>query len=57
VDPYRVFENFVIAVKELGISVCVGLKEENDGRLLSKSGYQGFCKKGSLVNILSVGTL
>jgi hypothetical protein len=57
VDLYKVFEKFVITAKELGISACVGLKEENDGRLLSQSGYQGFCKKGLLVNILSAGIL
>jgi NADH-quinone oxidoreductase subunit F len=53
----KVFESFVIAAKELEISVCVELKEENSGILLSRSGCQGFCQKGPLVNILPAGIL
>jgi NADH-quinone oxidoreductase subunit F len=44
----KVFESFVIAAKELGVNVCVELKEENSGILLFKSDCQGFCRGGSL---------
>jgi NADH-quinone oxidoreductase subunit F len=53
----KVFESFLIAAKELGINVHVELREENSGTFLSKSGCQGFCQKGPLVNILPAGIL
>jgi len=53
----KVFKSFLDTAKELGIEVFVELKEENSGTLISKSGCQGFCQKGPLVNILPAGIL
>jgi NADH-quinone oxidoreductase subunit F len=48
----KIFKSFLDAARELRINVYIELKEENRGALLSKSGCQGFCQKGPLVNIL-----
>ncbi|MCL2335183.1 MAG: NADH-quinone oxidoreductase subunit NuoF [Endomicrobia bacterium] len=53
----KVYDAFVKAAKELGIDVIVELKEENSGTLLSKSGCQGFCQMGPLVDIIPSGIL
>ncbi len=54
----KVFDAFVKTSKEMGIDIALELKEENGGKpLLSKSGCQGFCQMGPLVNILPDGIL
>ncbi|MDR3092809.1 MAG: 4Fe-4S binding protein [Endomicrobium sp.] len=53
----KVFESFLNAAKELEMDVHIELREENSGTFLSKSGCQGFCQKGPLVNILPAGIL
>lgn len=53
----KVFDAFVKTAKELGIDVSVELKEESKGVLVSKSGCQGFCQMGPLVNIIPAGIL
>ncbi|MDR2251334.1 MAG: NAD(P)H-dependent oxidoreductase subunit E [Endomicrobium sp.] len=53
----KVFENLMSAANELGMEVHIELKEENKGAFLSKSGCQGFCQNGPLVNILPAGIL
>ncbi|MDR1195736.1 MAG: 4Fe-4S dicluster domain-containing protein [Endomicrobium sp.] len=54
----KVFEAFKETAKEMGLNLTVELKEENDkSTLLSKSGCQGFCQMGPLVNILPAGIL
>ncbi|MDR1941129.1 MAG: NAD(P)H-dependent oxidoreductase subunit E, partial [Endomicrobium sp.] len=54
----KVFDSFRKTAKELGIAVSVELKEENKKtNLLTKSGCQGFCQMGPLVNILPDGIL
>jgi NADH-quinone oxidoreductase subunit F len=53
----KVFESLMSAANELGIEAYIELKEENKGTFLSKSGCQGFCQNGPLVNILPSGIL
>ncbi|MDR2427420.1 MAG: NADH-quinone oxidoreductase subunit NuoF [Endomicrobium sp.] len=53
----KVFESLMSAANELGIEAHIELKEENKGAFLSKSGCQGFCQNGPLVNILPAGIL
>ncbi|MDR3275557.1 MAG: 4Fe-4S binding protein [Endomicrobium sp.] len=53
----KVFESLITTAKELGIKAYIELKEENKGTLLSKSGCQGFCQNGPLLNILPNGIL
>ncbi|MCA6073034.1 MAG: NADH-quinone oxidoreductase subunit NuoF [Endomicrobium sp.] len=53
----KVFKSLVSTAKELGIEAHVELKEENKGAFFSKSGCQGFCQNGPLVNILPSGIL
>ncbi|MDR1784145.1 MAG: 4Fe-4S binding protein [Endomicrobium sp.] len=48
----KIFKSFISTAEELGINLCVELKEENVGTFISKSGCQGFCQKGPLINIL-----
>jgi NADH-quinone oxidoreductase subunit F len=48
----KVFKSLIETAKELGIDAHVELKEENKGSFFSKSGCQGFCQHGPLVNIL-----
>ncbi|MDR0977808.1 MAG: NADH-quinone oxidoreductase subunit NuoF [Endomicrobium sp.] len=53
----KVFESLIETARELGIEAHIELKEENKGTFLSKSGCQGFCQNGPLVNILPAGIL
>ncbi|MDR2645295.1 MAG: NADH-quinone oxidoreductase subunit NuoF [Endomicrobium sp.] len=53
----KVFESLMSTANELGIEAHIELKEENKGAFLSKSGCQGFCQNGPLVNILPAGIL
>jgi NADH-quinone oxidoreductase subunit F len=53
----KVFKSLVDTAKELNINAYVELKEENKGAFFSKSGCQGFCQNGPLVNILPSGIL
>ncbi|HOV89214.1 MAG TPA: NADH-ubiquinone oxidoreductase-F iron-sulfur binding region domain-containing protein [Syntrophorhabdaceae bacterium] len=48
----KVYDAFVKTIKDAGINAVVELKKEEDGILISKSGCQGFCQKGTLVTIL-----
>ncbi|MDR2436508.1 MAG: NADH-quinone oxidoreductase subunit NuoF [Endomicrobium sp.] len=48
----KVFESLINVACELGIDAHIELKKENRGAFLSKSGCQGFCQNGPLVNIL-----
>ena len=52
----KVFDAFLKHSKEAGIKVSVELKEEKTN-FLTKSGCQGFCQMGPLVNILPEGIL
>jgi NADH-quinone oxidoreductase subunit F len=47
-----VFKSLVDMSRQMKIDVHIELKEENKGTLISKSGCQGFCQHGPLVNIL-----
>ena len=52
----KVFDAFIKTAQELAIDVSVELKkEESKGVLVSKSGCQGFCQMGPLVNIIPSG--
>jgi NADH-quinone oxidoreductase subunit F len=53
----KVFESLINTAHELGINAGIELKKENRGAFLSKSGCQGFCQNGPLVNILPTGIL
>ncbi|MDR1695048.1 MAG: 4Fe-4S binding protein [Endomicrobium sp.] len=67
----KVFDAFIKEAKESGINVIIKLKKEEISQesmpqesmtqgsktLLSKSGCQGFCQMGPLVNILPAGIL
>jgi NADH-quinone oxidoreductase subunit F len=53
----EVFKSFVNIAKNMNIDVNVELKEEKKGYFFSKSGCQGFCQNGPLVNILPLGIL
>ncbi|AKL98108.1 NADH-ubiquinone oxidoreductase-F iron-sulfur binding region domain-containing protein [Endomicrobium proavitum] len=54
----KVFNAFIKSADELGVKISVELKEEKGKtNLLSKSGCQGFCQMGPLVNILPSGIL
>lgn len=48
----KVYDAFLKTAKELNIEVCVELKEESKGMLVSQSGCQGFCQMGPLVSVL-----
>jgi NADH-quinone oxidoreductase subunit F len=48
----KIFDNLIDTAKTLGISVHVELNEKNNGAFFSKSGCQGFCQYGPLINIL-----
>ncbi|MGE4385695.1 MAG: NADH-ubiquinone oxidoreductase-F iron-sulfur binding region domain-containing protein [Endomicrobiaceae bacterium] len=48
----KVYDAFLKTAKELNIEVCIELKEESKGMLLSQSGCQGFCQMGPLVSVL-----
>ncbi|MDR0724193.1 MAG: NAD(P)H-dependent oxidoreductase subunit E, partial [Endomicrobium sp.] len=48
----EVFEALVNESKQIGADVHIELKEENKGTLISKSGCQGFCQHGPLLNVL-----
>jgi NADH-quinone oxidoreductase subunit F len=53
----KVFKSLVDTAKAMNIDVNVELKEESKGLFFSKSGCQGFCQNGPLVNILPSGIL
>ncbi|MDR3195742.1 MAG: NADH-quinone oxidoreductase subunit NuoF [Endomicrobium sp.] len=53
----KVFKSLVDTAKELGIDAHIELKKENRGSFFSKSGCQGFCQNGPLINILPAGIL
>lgn len=54
----KVYDAFINKAKEKGLKVSIELKEEKEkSTLLSKSGCQGFCQMGPLVNILPAGIL
>jgi NADH-quinone oxidoreductase subunit F len=53
----KVFNTLVGVAKELGIDAHIELKKENSGSFFSKSGCQGFCQNGPLINILPAGIL
>ncbi|MDR0956357.1 MAG: NADH-quinone oxidoreductase subunit NuoF [Endomicrobium sp.] len=53
----EVFKSFVNIAKEMNIDVNIELKGEEKGYFLTKSGCQGFCQNGPLVNILPSGIL
>ena len=48
----KVYAEFLKIAKELNIKLCIELKDESNGTLLSKSGCQGFCQMGPLVSIV-----
>ncbi|MDR2616938.1 MAG: 4Fe-4S binding protein [Endomicrobium sp.] len=52
-----VFKSLVDMSRQMKIDAHIELKEENKGTLISKSGCQGFCQHGPLVNILPQGIL
>ncbi|MDR0617837.1 MAG: NADH-quinone oxidoreductase subunit NuoF [Endomicrobium sp.] len=52
-----VFKSLVDMSRQMKIDVHIEIKEENKGTLISKSGCQGFCQHGPLVNILPQGIL
>ncbi|MDR2067077.1 MAG: NADH-quinone oxidoreductase subunit NuoF [Endomicrobium sp.] len=52
-----VFKSLVDMSRQMKIDAHIELKEENKGTLISKSGCQGFCQYGPLVNILPQGIL
>ncbi|MDR2395543.1 MAG: NADH-quinone oxidoreductase subunit NuoF [Endomicrobium sp.] len=52
-----VFKSLVDMSKEMGIDAHIELKEESKGTLISRSGCQGFCQHGPLLNILPQGIL
>jgi NADH-quinone oxidoreductase subunit F len=53
----KVFKSLADNAREMNIDANVELKEENKGLFFSKSGCQGFCQNGPLVNILPAGIL
>ncbi|MDR3256913.1 MAG: NADH-quinone oxidoreductase subunit NuoF [Endomicrobium sp.] len=53
----KVFKSLVDTARKLGIDAHVKLKEETKGSFFSKSGCQGFCQNGPLINILPTGIL
>ena len=53
----KVFDAFVKTAAEMNIDLTIELKKEVAGTLLSKSGCQGFCQMGPLVNIVPSGIL
>ncbi|MDR2399686.1 MAG: NADH-quinone oxidoreductase subunit NuoF [Endomicrobium sp.] len=53
----KVFNTLIDVSKELGIDAHIELKKENSGSFFSKSGCQGFCQNGPLINILPAGIL
>jgi NADH-quinone oxidoreductase subunit F len=53
----KVFKSLTDNAKAMNIDVNVELKEESKGLFFSKSGCQGFCQSGPLVNILPSGIL
>ncbi|MDR1244151.1 MAG: NADH-quinone oxidoreductase subunit NuoF [Endomicrobium sp.] len=52
-----VFKSLVDMSRQMKMDAHIELKEENKGTLISKSGCQGFCQHGPLVNILPQGIL
>ncbi|MDR3124906.1 MAG: NADH-quinone oxidoreductase subunit NuoF [Endomicrobium sp.] len=52
-----VFKTLVDMSRQMKIDAHIELKKENKGTLISKSGCQGFCQHGPLVNILPQGML
>ena len=48
----KVYAEFLKIAKELNIKLCIELKDESNGTLVSKSGCQGFCQMGPLVSIV-----
>ncbi|MDR1928576.1 MAG: 4Fe-4S binding protein [Endomicrobium sp.] len=53
----KIFNNLVDTAKKMNVNVNIELKEESNGFYFSKSGCQGFCQHGPLVNILPSGIL
>ena len=54
----KIYEAFKEAAKETGVNMTVELKREDEkAAVLSKSGCQGFCQMGPLVNIVPAGIL
>ncbi len=51
----KVYDGFVKALKDSGLSAIVELKKEEEGIFVSKTGCQGFCQIGPLVTILPEG--
>ncbi|MDR1418648.1 MAG: NADH-quinone oxidoreductase subunit NuoF [Endomicrobium sp.] len=52
-----VFETLTSISKQIGVDIHIELKEEIKDTLISKSGCQGFCQHGPLLNILPQGIL
>jgi NADH-quinone oxidoreductase subunit F len=52
-----VFETLVDVSKQMRIDVHIELEEEKKSTLISKSGCQGFCQHGPLLNIFPQGIL
>lgn len=48
----KVYDAFLKTAKNMKLDICIELKKESKGTLISKSGCQGFCQMGPLVSLM-----